>query len=188
MSKVIINKEEYVKLNNYETVDAFPTQGPTIPQGCNLYRDETTDKIYYASTGEQISLMTYTYNYVEAGRVVAPSDEVLYVTIPAEWICVYHRILEVLSEYGTDMLKDCKAGCKDRNVGIIECFNMFNAAVAARKLGEDTKANVIIEFVKYKLEKMYNNSTEDDTFIWHTDDGDILVNCCDNSISEVDNG
>ena len=71
------------------------------------------------------------------GQLVEVNPEYVYVTIPAEYICVYHRILVMLSDYGEDMLKDCKATCSDRNSGVIECFNMFNAAVAAKKTGKD---------------------------------------------------
>ena len=63
--------------------------------------------------------------------------EYIYITIPAEYICVYHRILALLADYGEEMLKDCKANCTKRNSSVIECFNMFNSAVAARKLGKN---------------------------------------------------
>jgi hypothetical protein len=55
----------------------------------------------------------------------------VYITIPKEYLCVYHKILVMLADYGIEMLKDCKASCTDRNSNVIECFNMFNAAVAA---------------------------------------------------------
>ena len=74
--------------------------------------------------------------------------EYVYVTIPAEYICVYHRILAMMADYGEEMLKDCKANCTDRNSGVIECFNMFNSAVAARKLGKDKLAALIIKYIK----------------------------------------
>ena len=51
-------------------------------------------------------------------KVIEP--EYVYVTIPAEYICVYHRILVMLADYGEDMLKDCKATCKDRNSNVID--------------------------------------------------------------------
>ena len=79
-------------------------------------------------------------------REVTP--EYIYTTIPAEYVCVYHKILAMLADYGEEMLKDCKASCTDRNSGIIECKNMFDAAVAARILGQDKKANLIINYIK----------------------------------------
>ena len=72
------------------------------------------------------------------------TPEYIYLTIPAEYVCVYHRIMAMLADYGEEMLKDCKANCTDKNSGVIECFNMFNAACAARHMGEDKKASLII--------------------------------------------
>ncbi len=46
------------------------------------------------------------------------------------------------------MLQDCKASCSDKNSGVIECFNMFNSAVAARKLGNDKLAALLIKYIK----------------------------------------
>ena len=77
--------------------------------------------------------------------LIQVEPEYVYVTIPAEYICVYHRILAMLADYGEDMLKDCKVSCTDRNSNVIDCFNMFNAAVAARKLGKDKLAETLIK-------------------------------------------
>lgn len=87
-------------------------------------------------------------------RLVQVEPEYIYVTIPAEYICVYHRILRMLADCGEQMLLDCKALCKDRNSGVIECYNMFNAAVAARKLGKDKLAETLIKYIKAKLDQM----------------------------------
>jgi hypothetical protein len=76
--------------------------------------------------------------------LVEVEPKFVYAIIPAEYVCVYHRILAMLADYGEEMLKDCKATCKDRNSGVIECFNMFNAAVAARQLGLDTVPEPVV--------------------------------------------
>ena len=96
--------------------------------------------------------------------------EYVYVTIPAEYICVYHRILAMLADYGEEMLKDCKATCKDRNSGVIECFNMFNAAVAARKLGKDKLAEVLIKYIKTKINQIYKNNDNSTSFVFPVDE------------------
>ena len=83
-------------------------------------------------------------------ELVQIEPEYIYVTIPAEYICVYHRILAMLADYGEDMLNDCKASCTDRNSNVIECFNMFNAACAARLIGQNKKAQLIINYIKAK--------------------------------------
>lgn len=96
--------------------------------------------------------------------------EYVYVTIPAEYICVYHRILAMMADYGEEMLKDCKASCTDRNSGVIECFNMFNSAVAARKLGKDKLAEVIIKYVKSKINQIYKGSDNSTSFVFPVDE------------------
>lgn len=96
--------------------------------------------------------------------------EYIYVTIPAEYICVYHRILAMLADYGEEMLKDCKASCTDKNSGVIECFNMFNSAVAARKLGKDKLAELIIKYVKTKINQIYKGSDNSTSFVFPVDE------------------
>lgn len=96
--------------------------------------------------------------------------EYVYVTIPADYICVYHRILSLLADYGIEMLQDCKASCSDKNSGVIECFNMFNSAVAARKLGNDKLATLLIKYVKAKLNQLYKNKDNSTSFVFPVDE------------------
>lgn len=114
-------------------------------------------------------------------KLVEIEPEYVYATIPADYVCVYHRILAMLADFGEEMLKDCKASCTDRNSGVIECKNMFDAAVAARKLGKDKLAETLIKYIKAKINQIYrgsDNSTE--TFIFPVDEnGEIkaIVSC-----------
>jgi hypothetical protein len=103
-------------------------------------------------------------------NLVQVEPEYIYVTIPAEYICVYHRILAMLADYGEEMLKDCKASCTDRNSGVIECFNMFNAAVAARKLGKDKLAETLIKYIKAKINQIYKNADNSTSFVFPIDE------------------
>ena len=96
--------------------------------------------------------------------------EYVYVTIPADYICVYHRILSLLADYGMEMLQDCKASCSDKNSGVIECFNMFNSAVAARKLGNTKLATLLIKYVKVKLNQLYKNKDNSTSFVFPVDE------------------
>lgn len=113
-------------------------------------------------------------------NLVRIEPEYIYVTIPAEYICVYHRILAMLADYGEDMLKDCKASCTDRNSSVIDCFNMFNAAVAARKLGKDKLAETLIKYIKAKINQIYKGKDNSTSFVFPVDEhGDIkaFVSC-----------
>ena len=100
--------------------------------------------------------------------------EYIYLTIPAEYVCVYHRIMAMLADYGEDMLKDCKANCTDRNSNVIDCFNMFNAAVAARKLGKDKLAETLIKYIKAKINQMYRGVDNSTSFVFPVDENGQL--------------
>lgn len=111
-----------------------------------------------------------------------PQPEYVYVTIPAEYVCVYHKILAMLADYGEEMLKDCKASCTDKNSGVIECYNMFNAAVAARCLGQTKKATLIINYIKAKINQIYKKDSPETGFVFPVDEfGHIkaFVSCND---------
>lgn len=119
--------------------------------------------------------------------------EYVYVTIPADYICVYHRILSLLADYGAEMLRDCKANCTDKNSGVIECFNMFNSAVAARKLGDEKLASTIIKYVKAKLNQLYKGKDNSTSFVFPVDETGHLkaiVSCGERPKFEInpDNG
>lgn len=92
-------------------------------------------------------------NYVEI------QPEYVYMTIPAEYVCIYHKILIMFADFGIDLLKDCQASCNSRNKKVIDCFNMFNAAVAARKLGQDKLAHTLIEYIKAQIDLTYTTET-----------------------------
>lgn len=117
---------------------------------------------------------------MNARREVTP--EFIYTTIPAEYVCVYHRILAMLADYGEEMLKDCKASCTDKNSGVIECKNMFDAAVAARALGQEKKATLIINYIKAKINQIYKGKDNSTSFIFPIDENGKLkafVSCND---------
>jgi len=123
-----------------------------------------------------------------SSKLIPIEPEYVYVTIPAEYICVYHRILAMLADYGEDMLKDCKAACTDRNSTVIDCFNMFNAAVAARKLGKDSLANVLITYIKAKINQIYKGDDNSTSFVFPVDEnGQIkaFVSCGERPIFEI---
>ena len=115
---------------------------------------------------------------VELNTELVPVEfEYVYITIPAEYVCVYHRILAMLADYGEEMLKDCKATCKDRNSGVIECFNMFNAAVAARKLGDEYHlklAETLIKYIKAKINQIYKGKDNSTSFVFPVDENGQL--------------
>lgn len=107
-------------------------------------------------------------------ELIKVEPEYIYVTVPAEYICVYHRILAMMADYGEEMLKDCKASCTNKNSGIIECFNMFNSAVAARKLKKDKLAETIIKYIKAKINQIYRDIDNSTSFVFPVDENGQL--------------
>lgn len=107
-------------------------------------------------------------------ELIKVEPEYIYVTVPAEYICVYHRILAMMADYGEEMLKDCKASCTNKNSGIIECFNMFNSAVAARKLKKDKLAETIIKYIKAKINQIYRDIDNSTSFVFPIDENGQL--------------
>ncbi len=113
-------------------------------------------------------------------ELIQVEPEYIYVTVPAEYICVYHRILAMMADYGEEMLKNCKASCTDKNNNVIECFNMFNAAVSARKLGKTKLAETIIKYVKAKINQIYKGFDNSTSFVFPIDEnGEIkaFISC-----------
>lgn len=122
-------------------------------------------------------------------KLVPIEPEYVYITIPAEYICVYHKILAMLADYGVEMLQDCKASCKDRNSNVIECFNMFNSAVAARKLGQDKLAETLIKYIKAKINQIYKGDGSKTSFVFPVDkDGNLkaFVSCGERPMFQID--
>lgn len=107
-------------------------------------------------------------------ELIKVEPEYIYVTVPAEYICVYHRILAMMADYGEEMLKDCKASCTNKNLDIIECFNMFNSAVAARKLKKDKLAETIIKYIKAKINQIYRDIDNSTSFVFPVDENGQL--------------
>ena len=122
-------------------------------------------------------------------KLIKVEPEYIYVTVPAEYICVYHRILAMMADYGEEMLKDCKASCTDKNNNVIECFNMFNAAVAARKLGKVKLAETLIKYIKAKINQIYKGVDNSTSFIFPIDEkGELkaIVSCKEHPRFEID--
>lgn len=83
--------------------------------------------------------------------IVNQDDTYIYLTVPKRFNCVYEKLLAKLSELGVDMIKDCGSTCRGINKHIINCWNMFQTACAAHTLGEDKKANLLINYINGQL-------------------------------------
>lgn len=84
--------------------------------------------------------------------------EYVYMMIPSDWVCIYHKLLAYLADFGEAAIKDCAASCQGSNLYVIQCWNIFQSAVACYNLGLIDKANVLIKYIKAQLELSYSHS------------------------------
>lgn len=86
------------------------------------------------------------------------NPDFVYMIVPAEYVCTYHKLLVLLSDFGIEMLNDCNAGCKGKNKNIVNCWNMFQTACAAYQIGNTRQANVIINYIKETINSIYRGT------------------------------
>lgn len=79
------------------------------------------------------------------------------VEIPIEWQNLYDKILFAFAQYGNEALKDCKATCESKNTHIVDCYNIFNSALAAKLIGNERQANLLYNYVKGQFDIYYPN-------------------------------
>lgn len=94
------------------------------------------------------------------------TTEYIYLTIPIEYSVIYNRIMQCLLEAGIDLIKSCSCECKNSKTKIIfDCWFAFQSAVAAKKLGRDKEASLIIKYICAQLDLLcecYNNEEGDE--------------------------
>lgn len=94
----------------------------------------------------------------DVNKSKANNPDYVYMIIPADYACVYARLLIMLSDLGYEMLQDCAAGCKGSNKNIISCWNMFQAACAAHSLNKTKEADTLIKYIKAQISNIYKGS------------------------------
>lgn len=86
------------------------------------------------------------------------NPEYVYLTIPSEWVGIYHRILISLAD--TFNINKC-CSCNVQTENVINCWNMFQSALASRTLGDLDSANKIIDYLNNVLEYIYKGTDKD---------------------------
>lgn len=89
-------------------------------------------------------------------------DDIIYLKIPKDYIQTYNKLLIYLADFGEDALKNCDSACSRTNKNIIKCWNMFQSALAAKELGKDKLADVIIKYINAQLDIIYKGIVIDD--------------------------
>ena len=107
--------------------------------------------------------MADTYNQVyvkEKESLVEIKPELLYLTIPSDYVCTYHKLLVYLADFGKKLLDDCSATCKGNNKTVIDCWNLFQSALACRTIGQDKQASLFIDYINKQLDNIYRGTDE----------------------------
>lgn len=104
----------------------------------------------------------------------------VYVTIPKSDVKLYHRLMSLMADYGEAKLKDCTAECLRNNQLVINAYNMFNAAIAAKNRDETSLYNTLIKYVEATIDNLYKGQSSDNLddigFIYDSDiDGNVLI-------------
>ena len=107
--------------------------------------------------------MAEKYNQVfvkDKDALIDIKPEFLYLTIPADYICTYHKLLVYLADFGKKLLDDCSAVCKGNNKTVVDCWNLFQSALACKSLGQDKQASLFIDYINKQLEQVYRGTDE----------------------------
>lgn len=83
--------------------------------------------------------------------------EVLYLTIPSEWTCTYHQLINYIADAGKGIIDDCTFACKGDGKKLFSCWGLFQSACAAYQQSDYTKANFYYNYVKQQLENYYDD-------------------------------
>lgn len=103
-------------------------------------------------------------NYIPAEQIndeIKINVEYVYLTIPQEYVCIYHKLLVYLADFGENAIKDCKSSCESNNLYIIQCWNIFQSAIACHTLGLFDKANLFIKYIEAQLDLIYKGTDKE---------------------------
>lgn len=115
------------------------------------------------------------------------NPEYVYLTIPADYVCVYHKLLIYMADFGKTIIDDCQAVCKGSSKNIITCWNLFQSAIACHSLGQEKEAAFFIDYIKKQLDNIYRGSDDEahnsSIPVAITEDGKLkAVVSCENEI------
>lgn len=114
--------------------------------------------------------------------------EYVYLTIPKEYVCIYHKLLILMSNVGKSIIKDCNYVCKGNNKIIIDCWNTLQSVIACKKLGKDKEADLLIKFIKSQINTIYKGTDccQQETYVY-IDGGYLKAKLsCDNDIPIIE--
>jgi len=80
------------------------------------------------------------------------NNNLIYLTIPKDWINTYYKLLYLLSIEGKNIIDDCNYNCSNKGHNVFTCWNLFQSALAAYAIKDYKKANLFLEYIDKQLE------------------------------------
>lgn len=120
------------------------------------------------------------------------TPEYVYLTIPADYVCVYHKLLTYIADFGKNIIDDCSASCKGNVRQILNCWSLFQSAVACHALGKEEEATFFINYITTQLNNLYKGTGEEQYSVAFpvtiSEDGILkaIVTCGEESTFSVD--
>lgn len=102
-------------------------------------------------------------------ELIKVEPEYVYVTIPTKWISIYQKILIMLADLGEHIIKNNTDNIYTDNV-VLECYSMFNAAIAADKLNKPSLADNLIKKITHRLNVIYHGKDNGRSFVFPVDE------------------
>lgn len=130
--------------------------------------------------------------YDKDEELIEVHPKYVYLVIPSEYVCIYHKLLVYLADFGKVLLNDCSASCKGDTKTVIDCWNIFQSAIACKALGQDKQADLFITYIESQLNNIYkgtNKDVYDETIVLPIDEkGELnaIISCGDVPIFKVD--
>lgn len=95
--------------------------------------------------------------YVKASEPgVEISPDLVYMSIPRKYMCTYIRLLNMVSDIGKRLLDDCNATCKGDGKNVMNCWNMFQSAIACYNVGKAEEADFLINYIEKQVYNLYS--------------------------------
>lgn len=90
-------------------------------------------------------------------------NNIIYLIVPNKYYNVYQKLLNALADYGKEILNECYSNNKSSVSSIINCWNLFQTALACEELEQYDKALFYISYINNQLDIVYrNNKINDD--------------------------
>lgn len=76
---------------------------------------------------------------------------IIYLKIPESYKGVYDALVNLMDDYGTQLLNDCSISCKNQSKDLINCWNMFQTACCSFTNDNYKKSDLLINYINTKL-------------------------------------